>query len=132
MRFSVASALAMASTVSGHALMYGVSVNGEDQGDGQNVYIRTPPNNSPVKDLSSPDIVCNVNGAKAAPKFVSAAAEAVLLDLGPDGAGAVGLGVGGNVGDNGALVRLVDDVVGAGVVVPLESEGITSGGRDEL
>ncbi|KAJ4315184.1 hypothetical protein N0V84_008518, partial [Fusarium piperis] len=74
MRFSVASALAMASTVSGHALMYGVSVNGEDQGDGQNVYIRTPPNNSPVKDLSSPAIVCNVNGGKAAPKFVSAAA----------------------------------------------------------
>lgn len=74
MRFSVASALAMASTVSGHALMYGVSVNGEDQGDGQNVYIRTPANNSPVKDLTSPDIVCNVNGGKAAPKFVSAAA----------------------------------------------------------
>ncbi|KAI8686071.1 hypothetical protein NCS55_00281600 [Fusarium keratoplasticum] len=74
MRFSVASALAMASTVSGHALMYGVWVNGEDQGDGQNVYIRSPANNSPVKDLTSPDIVCNVNGGKAAPKFVSAAA----------------------------------------------------------
>lgn len=64
----------MASTVSGHALMYGVWVNGEDQGDGQNVYIRTPPNNSPVKDLTSSDIVCNVNGAKAAPEFVQAAA----------------------------------------------------------
>ena len=71
---SAASILAMATSVSAHALMYGVWVNGEDQGDGQNVYIRTPPNNSPVKDLSSPDIVCNVNGAKAAPEFVSAAA----------------------------------------------------------
>ncbi|RSL67790.1 hypothetical protein CEP54_003099 [Fusarium duplospermum] len=74
MRFSVVSALAMATTVSAHARMYGVWVNGEDQGNGQDVYIRTPPNNSPVKDLSSPDIVCNVNGGKAAPKFVSAAA----------------------------------------------------------
>lgn len=60
------------------------------------------------------------------------AVEAVLLDLGPDGAGAVGLGVGGNVGDDGALVGLVDDVVAAGVVVPLEGEGVTGGGRDEL
>ncbi|RTE82833.1 hypothetical protein BHE90_002602 [Fusarium euwallaceae] len=74
MRFSAASVLAMASTVSAHARMYGVWVNGEDQGNGQNVYIRTPPSNSPVKDLSSADIVCNVNGGTAAPEFVSAAA----------------------------------------------------------
>ncbi|RSM11847.1 hypothetical protein CEP52_002769 [Fusarium oligoseptatum] len=74
MRFSAVSVLAMASTVSAHARMYGVWVNGEDQGNGQNVYIRTPPSNSPVKDLSSADIVCNVNGGTAAPEFVSAAA----------------------------------------------------------
>jgi cellulase len=67
-------ALAFASGASAHALMYGVWVNGVDQGDGRNVYIRTPPNNSPVKDLSSTDLVCNVNGAKAAPSFVKAAA----------------------------------------------------------
>lgn len=67
-------ALAFASGASAHALMYGVWVNGVDQGDGRNVYIRTPPNNSPVKDLSSPDLVCNVNGAKAASSFVQAAA----------------------------------------------------------
>lgn len=74
MRFSVASAMAMASTVSGHALMYSAWVNGEDQGNGQSVYIRSPPDNGPVKDLSSPDLVCNVNGGKAAPEFVKAAA----------------------------------------------------------
>jgi cellulase len=67
-------ALAFASGASAHALMYGVSVNGADQGDGRNVYIRTPPNNSPVKDLASSDLVCNVNGAKAASSFVKAAA----------------------------------------------------------
>ncbi|CAI4212012.1 unnamed protein product [Parascedosporium putredinis] len=74
MRYSIASALAFASSVSAHTLMYGAWVNGEDQGDGRNVYIRTPTNNSPVKDLTSRDLVCNVNGAKAAPKFISAAA----------------------------------------------------------
>ncbi|ROT37064.1 hypothetical protein SODALDRAFT_334132 [Sodiomyces alkalinus F11] len=74
MRFTAASALAMASTVSGHALMYGVWVNGVDQGDGQRLYIRSPPNNSPVKDLASPDIVCGPNGANPAPAFVEAAA----------------------------------------------------------
>lgn len=67
-------ALAFASGVSAHAVMYGAWVNGVDQGDGRNVYIRSPPNNSPVKDLSSPDLVCNVNGAKAASSFVKAAA----------------------------------------------------------
>ncbi|KAK2675916.1 hypothetical protein RAB80_008101 [Fusarium oxysporum f. sp. vasinfectum] len=74
MRFSAsAAALAMATTVSAHAQVYGLWVNGKDQGDGRNVYIRSPASNSPVKDLTSPDLVCNVNGAKAAPKFVKAA-----------------------------------------------------------
>jgi cellulase len=67
-------ALAFASGANAHALMHGVWVNGVDQGDGRNVYIRTPPNNSPVKDLASPDLACNVNGAKAASSFVKAAA----------------------------------------------------------
>ncbi|KAK4039679.1 glycosyl hydrolase family 61-domain-containing protein [Parachaetomium inaequale] len=67
-------ALAFASGANAHALMYGVWVNGVDQGDGRNVYIRTPPNNSPVKDLASPNLACNVNGAKAASSFVQAAA----------------------------------------------------------
>ncbi|KAF5027505.1 hypothetical protein F66182_400, partial [Fusarium sp. NRRL 66182] len=74
MRFSAATALAMATTVSAHAQMYGVWVNGKDQGDGRKQYIRSPENNSPVKDLTSADIVCNVNGGKAVPKFVKAAA----------------------------------------------------------
>jgi lytic cellulose monooxygenase (C1-hydroxylating) len=70
---SAAFILGMATSVSAHARMYGVWVNGEDQGNGQDVYIRTPPNNSPVKDLSSPEIVCNVDGDRARPEFVSAA-----------------------------------------------------------
>ncbi|KAF4449954.1 hypothetical protein F53441_6873 [Fusarium austroafricanum] len=75
MRFSAsAAALAMATTVSAHAQVYGLWVDGKDQGDGRNVYIRSPDSNSPVKDLTSPNIVCNVNGGKAAPKFIKAAA----------------------------------------------------------
>ncbi|KAG5656565.1 hypothetical protein KAF25_000152 [Fusarium avenaceum] len=75
MRFSAtAAALAMATTVSAHAQVYGLWVNGKDQGDGRSTYIRSPANNSPVKDLSSPNLVCNVNGGKAAPKFAKAAA----------------------------------------------------------
>jgi cellulase len=66
--------LAAATTVSAHARIYGVWVNGEDQGDGRDTYIRSPPNNNPVKDLSLPDIVCNVNGGSPAASFVSAAA----------------------------------------------------------
>lgn len=67
-------AAAMASTVSAHTTIFSVWVNGVDQGDGRSDYIRSPPNNNPVKDLSSPDLVCNVNGATAVPSFVSAAA----------------------------------------------------------
>jgi cellulase len=66
-------ALALASSVSAHSIMYGVSVNGVDQGEGTSKYIRSPPNNSPVKDLRSPDLVCGVNGGTPAPSFVKAA-----------------------------------------------------------
>ncbi|KAH6675255.1 glycosyl hydrolase family 61-domain-containing protein [Plectosphaerella plurivora] len=77
MRTAAASLMAMATmatSVSAHAWMHGVWVNGVDQGDGRKEYIRTPENNSPVKDLASPNLACNVNGGKAVPSFVSAAA----------------------------------------------------------
>ncbi|KAJ3553833.1 hypothetical protein NP233_g12556 [Leucocoprinus birnbaumii] len=44
-----------------HATVWGVWVNGVDQGDGRNQYIRSPPNNNPVKDLTLPAMTCNVN-----------------------------------------------------------------------
>lgn len=66
--------VALATTASAHATIYGVSVNGKDLGDGQNKYIRSPPNNDPVRDLKSPNVICNVNGATPAPEFVKAAA----------------------------------------------------------
>ncbi|KAK0714089.1 glycosyl hydrolase family 61-domain-containing protein, partial [Lasiosphaeria miniovina] len=76
---TVALALVLAaSKVSAHTTMFSVQVDGADQGDGRNVYIRSPPNNSPVKDLASPDLVCNVNGGRAVSSFVKAAAGATL------------------------------------------------------
>ncbi|OTB07269.1 glycoside hydrolase family 61 protein, partial [Hypoxylon sp. CI-4A] len=70
----LATTVALASTVSAHTLMYSVWVNDVDQGDGRNVYIRSPPSNSPVKDLSDASIVCNVNGGTAVSSLVQAAA----------------------------------------------------------
>ncbi|CAE6429098.1 unnamed protein product [Rhizoctonia solani] len=40
---------------------------GVDQGNGEKVYIRSPPNNNPVKDLTSDSVACNVNNV-AVPK----------------------------------------------------------------
>lgn len=53
-----------------HTTVWGVWVNGVDQGDGRNQYIRSPPNNNPVKDLTSSDMICNVNN-RAVPRRVS-------------------------------------------------------------
>lgn len=65
---------ALASGVSAHTLVYGVWVNGEDQGDGRSKYVRSPDSNSPVKDLTSADLACNTKGSTAVTDFVSMAA----------------------------------------------------------
>ncbi|KAF8468941.1 glycosyl hydrolase family 61-domain-containing protein [Kalaharituber pfeilii] len=57
-------------TAHAHAHVYGLWVNGEFKGDGRNTYIRSPPNNSPVKDVSSTAINCNVNN-RAVPSSVT-------------------------------------------------------------
>jgi len=44
-----------------HCTVYGVQINGVDQGDGRNQYIRSPPSNNPVKDIRSSAMACNVN-----------------------------------------------------------------------
>lgn len=65
---------ALVAGVSAHTRIYSAWVNGEDQGDGRTTYIRSPPSNSPVMDVTASDIVCNVAGATPASGFVSAAA----------------------------------------------------------
>ncbi|KAF5373265.1 hypothetical protein D9615_007473 [Tricholomella constricta] len=53
-----------------HATVYGAWINGVFQGDGRNTYIRSPPNNNPVKDLKSSAMACNVNN-RVVPKTLS-------------------------------------------------------------
>lgn len=53
------------------------SDSGVDQGSGVNTYIRSPPNNSPVKDLSSSAVACNANN-RAVPKTLEVSAGDVI------------------------------------------------------
>lgn len=61
------SALALAGVVTSHTTIWGISVNGKEQGFGnsQGGYIDSPPSNSPVKDVTSKDMECNVANIKA-------------------------------------------------------------------
>lgn len=78
MRYSgysaAAAALAMATTVSAHAQVFGIGVGSAEPTDGRKTVIRSPDSNSPVKDLTSTDLICNVNGGVAGTDFVAAAA----------------------------------------------------------
>lgn len=57
----------------------------------------------------------------------------LLVDLGPDGTSAIhAISVRGNVGDDRTLVGGGDDIVIAGVVVPLEAQAVTSSDGDEV
>ncbi|EUC55826.1 glycoside hydrolase family 61 protein [Rhizoctonia solani AG-3 Rhs1AP] len=62
MKFSaILALLTSASAAYAHATVRAVFINGVDQGNGENTYIRSPPNNFPVKDLNSDAVACNVN-----------------------------------------------------------------------
>jgi len=64
---------ALIGAANAHSRVYGVYINDVFQGDGRSTYIRSPPSNSPVKDVSSTDIICNVAN-NVAPSSVTAAA----------------------------------------------------------
>ena len=70
MKFSTALVFAAAAVgVQAHATVYSIWVNDVDQGSGCNGasgYIRCPPNNNPVKDLTSSAVACNVNNSPVA------------------------------------------------------------------
>ncbi|KAI5858694.1 glycosyl hydrolase family 61-domain-containing protein [Tricharina praecox] len=63
-----------------HTRVYSLWVNGVDQGDGRGVYVRSPPSNSPVKDVSSSDIICNVNNVAVAKSVPAAAGDEVTFE----------------------------------------------------
>lgn len=51
-----------------HTTLYNVWINDVDQGLGNSAsgYIRSPPNNNPVKDITSSAMTCNVNNVATA------------------------------------------------------------------
>ncbi|TFK27849.1 hypothetical protein FA15DRAFT_585662 [Coprinopsis marcescibilis] len=51
----------MVASAMAHTTVFGVFVNGVEQGDGRNAYIRSPTSNGPVKDLKSAALACNDN-----------------------------------------------------------------------
>ena len=68
MKFTAALAIAAASQLAAaHTTVWSISVNGKDAGVGNKAggYIDSPPSNSPVTDVSSSDVTCNVAGVKA-------------------------------------------------------------------
>lgn len=67
-------ALGLASIASAHAVTHNIFVNGEDQGDGESGYIRSPYNTDPVRDLKSSDLACNTRGGEPVPEFVKVSA----------------------------------------------------------
>ncbi|KAI0723130.1 glycoside hydrolase [Earliella scabrosa] len=65
MKLALLSCLAAAAIgANAHFTMQYIWVNGVDQG--QNKFLRVPPNNNPVTDVTSKDITCNVNGLSGA------------------------------------------------------------------
>lgn len=62
---TLATAVKLASS---HATIFNAHINGVDQGRGDSAagYIRAPPNNSPLVDVTSRDMICNVNNSPVA------------------------------------------------------------------
>ncbi|KAI5797797.1 putative endo-beta-1,4-glucanase D [Geopyxis carbonaria] len=71
---------AMIGAANAHTRVYSLWVNDVDQGDGRDTYIRSPPSNSPVKDVSSSDIICNVNNVAVAKNVDVAAGDKVTFE----------------------------------------------------
>lgn len=73
--FGLLALAASAKLVSAHATVMAAWVNDKDQGLGNSDdgYIRTPPSNSPITDVTSKDLTCNVGGDSAASKYIKAA-----------------------------------------------------------
>ncbi|KAH0605952.1 uncharacterized protein H6S33_004409 [Morchella sextelata] len=63
-----------------HTRVWSLWVNDVDQGDGRSTYIRSPPNNNPVKDVTSSDIICNVANTKGSASVPVAPGDKVTFE----------------------------------------------------
>ncbi|GAB1194379.1 hypothetical protein APSETT444_003624 [Aspergillus pseudonomiae] len=73
---------AAAKLVSAHATVHAVWINDVDQGAGnsESGYIRTPPSNSPITDVTSKDMTCNVNNKATAKTLEVKAGDKVTFE----------------------------------------------------
>lgn len=73
---------AMAKLAYAHATVYAVWINDVDQGLGNSDsgYIRSPPNNNPVKDVTSTDMTCNVNNVETAKTLEVAVGDKITFE----------------------------------------------------
>lgn len=71
-------AAALIARVSAHTVVYAARLNDKAMG---NDFIRMPLNNEPVKDLTSPDLMCNSNGSNPASSWLPfQAGDALILE----------------------------------------------------
>jgi lytic cellulose monooxygenase (C1-hydroxylating) len=71
---------ALVAITSAHTTIWNIYVNDVNQGVGNTAggYIRFPPNNSPVKDLTSKDLTCNVANTPNTKTVTAAAGDKVI------------------------------------------------------
>jgi len=86
------SALALAASANAHSIMQKIKVAGVDQG--QLVAVRAPPNNNPVQDVSSSNLVCGAAGETSS--------QVITIPAGSSVAGAWAHALGGPQGANDA------------------------------
>ncbi|OSS52691.1 hypothetical protein B5807_03047 [Epicoccum nigrum] len=90
MKFSQVIAMAAASQLaSAHTTVWSISVNGKDAGVGNSAggYIDSPPNNSPVTDVTSKDFECNVASVKASSSVTVKGGDKIAFQWGHNAAG---------------------------------------------
>ncbi|KAH8684226.1 glycosyl hydrolase family 61-domain-containing protein [Tricladium varicosporioides] len=73
---------ALAAVANAHTTIYNIWVNDVDQGVGNSAsgYIRSPPNNNPVKDITSTDMTCNVNNVATAKTISVASGDKITFE----------------------------------------------------
>jgi cellulase len=71
-----------AALATAHTTVFNVWINDVDQGLGNSAsgYIRSPPNNNPLKDLTSSDLTCNVNNVATAKTLSVSGGDKVRLN----------------------------------------------------
>ncbi|KAF4630977.1 hypothetical protein G7Y89_g7155 [Cudoniella acicularis] len=73
---------ALAFVANAHTTIWNIYVNDIDQGIGNSAsgYIRSPPNNNPVKDITSSDMTCNVNNVATTKTVTVAAGDKITFE----------------------------------------------------